>query len=201
MEHSESGEKTGYGTALFYLCISNMVVASGMILGVGLMKFHGVNGHTYDYHGEVFAHWDGQWYKLIADKGYSYDASTHSSVAFFPAYPLLGRALSRATRLSPEVSLAVISNLSLLFSFILFAKYLDIRSVYTERTGRQYSLLCLGMLPPTFFFRMAYSESLFLLITLSILYTVERRYPPVIAAILIGLGTATRPVGVCFLHG
>ena len=39
-------------------------------------------------------HWDGEWYKRIAQDGYFFSIDVQSSAAFFPAYPLLLRGLS-----------------------------------------------------------------------------------------------------------
>src|SRR5207253_861425 len=51
----------------------------------------------------------------------------------------------------------------------------------------------------TFFFRMAYSEGLFLLGCLAALTALQRRWPWWVCAVLIGLTTATRPTGVALL--
>lgn len=186
--------------AFYFLCVSNLIVALGMVAGSALLKKSpGPWGHTFDYHGEVYAHWDGQWYKLIARDGYSYGPFQCSSVAFFPAYPLLGGLASKTTGLPPEISLFIISNLALAGTFVIFAKYLQLRFPEPGSLVRDYSLLCLGIAPPTFFFRMAYSESLFLLVVVAIFYAVKREYPLILIAALIGLATAIRPVGIGLL--
>jgi hypothetical protein len=38
---------------------------------------------------------DSNWYQEIANDGYQYDVSRRSNVAFFPAYPMTARLLSR----------------------------------------------------------------------------------------------------------
>ena len=60
-------------------------------------------------------------------------------------------------------------------------------------------LLTLGTFPTGFFLRMAYSESLFLLIALLVLYGIERRWSIARIAIVAGLGTAARPVGAALI--
>lgn len=184
------------GNALTYLFISNIVVVFGMLAGTRLLRSPGPWGHTFDYHGEVYAHWDGQWYKSIAARGYSYNPATFSNVAFFPAYPLLGRLVAKATGLEPEVALLIVSNLALASCFVLFPYYFRLRATQSEGLAREYAVLCFGILPTTFFFRMAYSEPLFLFITLATFCAAERKYPLLVVAILVGLATAIRPVGI-----
>jgi Gpi18-like mannosyltransferase len=59
--------------------------------------------------------------------------------------------------------------------------------------------MALGIFPTTFFFRMGQSESLFLLTCVGAMYAMERQAHPLVTALIIGLGTATRPVGILLL--
>jgi hypothetical protein len=61
------------------------------------------------------------------------------------------------------------------------------------------TLLAFGLFPTTFFFRMAYSEGLFLALTLAVMLAVERRTNLWLIALLVGLTTGTRPVGVALV--
>jgi hypothetical protein len=74
-----------------------------------------------------FANWDGEWYLRIAQSGYDYDPSQPSSVAFFPAYPLLARGVSRVLGVDPVVSLLVVSHASLIAAFALTVAYVRLR--------------------------------------------------------------------------
>src|SRR5262245_1539338 len=56
------------------------------------------------------AHWDGIWYQGIAEGGYWFDPQRRSSVAFFPAYPLLGRAVTSVTGLRADLALVLLSQ-------------------------------------------------------------------------------------------
>ena len=58
------------------------------------------------------------------------------------------------------------------------------------------ALAAFALVPCSFFFRLAYSESCFLAVAILCLLAMERRWPVVVVAILVGLCTATRPVGV-----
>jgi len=48
--------------------------------------------------------------------------------------------------------------------------------------------LALGLFPTTFFFRAAYSEALFLLLIVLVLYGLERAWPYLLIALIIGPG-------------
>jgi len=56
--------------------------------------------------------------------------------------------------------------------------------------------LIFALWPTTFFFRMAYAESLFVLSSLVVLYGISRRWASLPLAVLAGLASATRPVGI-----
>ena len=145
-----------------------------------------------------FAAWDGQWYARIATEGYTYSREQASSVAFFPLFPLLAAALMRVTGMSASWALLLVAHVSLIASFVLLARYAAARRP-TSPAGAEYALLAFGLFPTTFYFRMAYSEPLFLLLTLAAMLGMARRWRPVLIAAVIGLATATRPVGVALL--
>jgi hypothetical protein len=62
-----------------------------------------------------------------------------------------------------------------------------------------YTLLLFGILPFTFFFRMPYSESTFLFFCILSFCAIQRRWPLPATALLVGIGSACRPVGVALL--
>ncbi len=171
-------------------------MALGILFGPAL-RDSPARGHTFEYRGEILANWDGQWYKAIAARGYSYDPKAHSSVAFFPAYPLTGRIVARLTGLSTEVALVIISNLSLIITFVIVMHYINNKNLAADedRLGH-FVLLAMSLAPISFFFRMAYSESMFLALTALTLYGIAREWPLIATAAIVGLATATRPVGV-----
>jgi hypothetical protein len=146
-----------------------------------------------------FARWDGQLYKGIVVDGYSYDPDRQSTLAFFPAYPLLGRLLVCITGARPDLALLAVAHLCLASAFILTVAYVRERYKGNPPELAGYVLLALGLWPYTFFFRMAYSEAPFLLWTILALYGIERKWSLAIIALIIGLATATRPVGVGLL--
>ena len=48
----------------------------------------------YEKFAEIFAAWDSGWYWDIARRGYTFNPDAQSSVAFFPLYPMLMRAVA-----------------------------------------------------------------------------------------------------------
>ena len=146
-----------------------------------------------------FAAWDGEWYVRIASAGYSYDPERMSSVAFFPLYPWLAGAIVHTTGMRPEWALLLVSHGALVATFVLSAAYVGRRFPKTGEDLSAWTLLALGLFPTTFYFRMAYTESVFLLVTLLALYGMERGWRPLWVAIVIGLATAARSVGVALV--
>lgn len=146
-----------------------------------------------------FSAQDGGWYKTIATSGYSYDPNRRSVVAFFPLFPLLGAAVIRLTGLEPTWALLVVSHACLAASFVVAAVYLRGRWPSADQTTTSLTLLALGLMPATLFFRMAYSESTFLLLSLLFLLGIQRGCPWLVVALIAGLASASRPVGVALL--
>jgi hypothetical protein len=151
--------------------------------------------------------WDGQWYALIARTGYTYDPERKSSVAFYPAYPLTARAVSDLTGMSVEVALLAVSHFSLMGAMVVFAAYAQLRvggvhnGTHAAVLSRpaMLSLSALAFFPTTFYFRVALSESLFLLLVVLVLYGLERNWPLVLVALLVGMATATKLVGIALI--
>jgi hypothetical protein len=147
------------------------------------------------------ANWDGIWYRGIAERGYWFHPHQRSPVAFFPAYPLLGRAVAAVTGLRADLALVVVSQLCFLATCVMAAAYVRDRFGEPGRAADlpTYVLLAMGLFPAGFFLRMAYSESLFLLLTVLVLYAIQRRWHPLAVALLTGVATAARPTGAALL--
>lgn len=144
------------------------------------------------------ANWDGQWYVRIARDGYSYDREAMSSVAFYPAYPLCGRFVAWVTRLDYDLSLAIVSNVAFFFALLLLQA--SIRRSQNSVPGQaEFAALAMAVFPVSFFFRVAYSDSLFLMLAILTLYGLRRQWPILVVAALVGLTTAARPVGVALV--
>lgn len=157
---------------------------------------------------QSLARWDGQHYRDIAETGYNYTPGERSNVAFFPAYPLLARAVARTCDIDVQAALLAVSNLCFAAALVAMGVYLHrgdgtaqaaLAGLPQPPAASNYALLAMALLPPTFFFRMAYSESLFLLLAIGAMYAIDRSWPLLITAALVGLATSARPVGVAML--
>lgn len=186
------------GTGLYYSSTTSLIVYVGLLASPHL-RASGAGGHQFDSGREAFTNWDGQWYKDVAKSGYRYDPRSRSNVAFFPAYPLVGRAVARLFRISFDWALLITSNVFLLLWFCLMVRYVEVRYASKQQNISEYVIMAMGTLPPTFFFRVAYSESMFLALAILSLYAIARRWPLLVVAAIIGLGTAVRPVGIALL--
>jgi hypothetical protein len=185
--------------ALLCYALTSAIVVLGVAFGHRFLDVRGDRGMNKSSLVSAFANEDGGWYKGIATKGYSYNPERRSSLAFFPLYPLLAASLMRVTALSPEVALLIVSHACLAAAFVLMASYVKQKSDAQPAGLTTYVLLSLGLMPATLFFRMTYSESLFVLLSILALWAMARRWPLPVIALIVGLATAARPVGVGLL--
>lgn len=147
----------------------------------------------------AFANWDGVWYSDIVRQGYTYDPAEGSYVVFFPVYPTLGWIVTKLTGLTAIPALLVVSQVCLLATSGLLLAYVRERHSASSDEAAEMTVLALCGFPATFFFRMAYSESLFCLEVIGILFGMHRRWPLVVLALLIGLASGTRTAGVALM--
>ena len=136
---------------------------------------------------------DSQWYLAIVQHGYHYFGRGHvSAVAFFPVYPLLVAVLQAASGMDVGIAAMIVSNLSFLGALIYLHRLCE--REFGPGVARR-AVFYLAIFPTAFFTFAAYSESLFLLLSISCCYYLrgERWWP---AAILGGLAAATRILGV-----
>jgi hypothetical protein len=186
------------GYALFYYSLTSVVVVLGVVFGnefverPGAIPF-GKRGNAL----AAFARWDGEWYTRIVTEGYTQSPEGRRATVFFPAYPLLGRCLAWATGWRPEMALLVVSHICLVVTFVLAGAYSRLRFPAPDHAAIPgFVLLALGLFPPSCFFRMAYTESPFLLLTVLVFYGMERRWPLGMIAVLVGAASSVRAVGV-----
>lgn len=150
---------------------------------------------------------DGHHYRNIVENGYAYDPDTRSNVAFFPWFPCSAWFVKQATGLGATTALLLTSNAYLLGAFMLFAGYLQHRRQplpQPQLPDGSYSIAeaalpAFAFFPTTFFFRMLYAESSFLMLALLAMYGMARRWPLLVIALAVGAATATRPVGAALL--
>lgn len=183
-------------TGFLAYCLTSLPVVLGALFGTEFL--HPRNDTSVSPLDPIFAcvRFDACHYMDIVRDGYSYSPTRPSRVAFFPAYPMLSRWLSRSTGLLPEEAALLTSQLALLGAFVLLVRYVRLRWPEATAGQREFVLLVFGLWPLGLFFRMPYTESLFLCGTLAVLYGVARAWPLLPLALLTGSVTAVRPVGV-----
>ena len=149
--------------------------------------------------GSAFTNWDGNWYARIAAGGYAYNPNGQSRAGFFPLYPLAGAALSWLTGLRTSWALVVVSHLSFAAACCVAARYFSARAPHDQPAVATYALISLGVFPSGFFFRVGYSEALFLLLIALTLYGIQRRWPLLLVAGIVGAATAVRLPGLALV--
>lgn len=118
--------------------------------------------HTFK---QEWLQWDTAHYMGIAQNGYD----RHWRAAFFPLYPLLERIGSFAVH-SPFLVGLVVSNIANLG--LLMVLYQLVKEDFGHHRARN-AVLYLSIFPSAFFFAAAYTESLFLLLTLLSFYQIR----------------------------
>lgn len=142
--------------------------------------------------------WDGAWYLQIAEHGYSYHPHQQSSVAFFPLYPLVVRAVSWFLPGGTPLAAISVTTISGAVALTLFHRWCARRmSVAAARTA----VVLLAVYPYAWFlYGAAYSDALFLSLALAAFLVLEDDHP-VWAGLLGALATAARPTGFAVLVG
>ena len=141
---------------------------------------------------EPWAHWDGVWFIRIASGGYGSHTSTQ---AFFPLYPLLLRVFAPAAAHS-----YVIAGVAISVACYAGAMALLYRLANDEAGARValWSVVFISVFPMALFFQAVYSESLFLLLTLSS-FAAARRGRWALAGLAGFLAVLTRSAGLLLL--
>ena len=145
----------------------------------------------------IWSHWDGEHYVILAMGGYLHPPD-NVSPAFFPLYPLLLRSFAELfggpiSREALSVWGPLISLLFLPFAFY-FIYHIALEG-WGERVARG-TVLILAFFPTTFFLNAAYTESLFLALSAGSMWAMRVRKDLLIACVLAGFAAATRNVGI-----
>jgi hypothetical protein len=132
---------------------------------------------------------DAIWFLRIASRGY---APTDGSAAFFPLYPLASKVVAFFTGGHPLLGATLVSNASLFGAMLVL--YALVTLEYSEAHARK-AVAYLAVFPTAFFLVAPYSESLFLLLSVSAFWF-ARRDRWALAALLALLAALTRSIGV-----
>jgi hypothetical protein len=202
----EDGKRAYYGGAVFVLVVCAVsrlfYLAAGALLVavVPVSPFHRRSADVPFGTTNIWTHWDGEHYAMLASDGYL-NPPHEVSPAFFPLYPLLVR--SAATLFGGPLSTEALGLWGVLLSLLLFPVglyfvYKIAESGWGEGVARA-SVLLLAFFPTSFFFNAAYTESLFLALSAGSLWAARVRKDLLLACLFAGLATATRNVGVFLL--
>ncbi|MEG4634193.1 mannosyltransferase family protein [Microcoleus sp. AR_TQ3_B6] len=144
---------------------------------------------------ELFSHWDSKWYIEIANLGYSYANDGHGhSVAFYPLFPLLIRALM-TLGMRADAAGVLINSSAFLAALVLVYFWVEERY---DAGAAKWTTAVLAWCPFSLFCTVVYTEGLFLFLTASALRAFERgEY--IWAAFWGALATATRGPGVVLI--
>lgn len=139
------------------VCAASLWVESGSLAGFG--------GALWD---RLFP-WDAHHYLYLIDNGYVATGEESLFIVFFPLYPMVCRRIVRLTGVSATAAALAVSNLSLLGGGAAMYRLGEL-----DGRGRR-AMLLMMFCPMTYFFSIAYSESLFLLVTLLAVLCARRR--------------------------
>jgi Gpi18-like mannosyltransferase len=154
---------------------------------------------------ELFTHWDGEHYRNIVSKGYSYTSdlfyggykysnNSQHNIAFFPVYPLAVKSLM-LIGIPFDIAGTLISNMCFLSALCIL--YLWINKTYSRSVAR-WTTAVMAWFPMSLFCSVTYTESCFLLLTIATLMCFENRQY-VRASFLGMLATSTRPPGLVLI--
>jgi Gpi18-like mannosyltransferase len=176
-----------------------VLAVRALILGIGLLSIHLAPETVKPMNREhPWIAWDAQHYFRIAAEGYPQtktgqpyrDVTTFMLIAYFPAVPLVARALAEVLPIG--FTLVSFSNLCSLAGFIFCYDWAR------RLAGRRAATICvllIAVFPGAVSFAAGMTEGPFFLLVSLALWLLERqRYWP--AAIAAGIATAMRPTGV-----
>ncbi|MEI7890846.1 MAG: hypothetical protein WCI36_02660 [bacterium] len=136
--------------------------------------------------------WDSFWYTSISRHGYTFSEQKNSSIAFFPLYPMVIRAVRTITRLPQDY---ISFGLNIIFSF-LSSLYLYRLARFDYNEKKSLAILVVFLFfPPAYFFVSGYPEALFVLLGIASLYFARKGHWAK-AGIASGLLAITKPYGI-----
>jgi hypothetical protein len=145
---------------------------------------------------QIFAAWDSGWYFDIASHGYYFNPNGQSSVAFFPLYPMLMRAVAWPFGGTDRaIWLAGIFIAAASFALALFEVHRLTERIFKDRETARRAVLYLAVFPFSLFFTRVYAESVFLLMSvLAVSRAYDNRWWQ--AGLWGALATLARPNGM-----
>lgn len=184
-----------YLSALLIFVASRLAVVAGVFAGNHLTR-NTIPGQWDAGDAWYFRllRWDSGWYLNIVDHGYTYspDSTVHSTVAFYPLYPMASLAVKALLGVSTPVALLLVADAAALTVALLLTKVA--RDQLDDRTALiSVAFFCFA--PMSLFLSAGYSEPLCLVCVLTgWICLTDKRF--VAAALMIALALATRSVGI-----
>ena len=151
------------------------------------------------------ARWDGVWFLTIAHHGYALSGQAAARAAFYPVYPL---AMSALGALHVPLVLAGVLVSLVAFAAALYGLHRLTELELGSREAARGAVLLLGLFPMAFYFSAVYSESLYLALSIGVLWS-ARRGRFALACVLACVAGATRntgvllalPIAILYLYG
>jgi hypothetical protein len=144
----------------------------------------------------VCNYFDGWFFRDITEYGYWVHEDKQSAIAFFPGQPLAAIFLTWLTGWPHLVTLPLVSNAAFVVALALISALVRTRWPDQSIGTRVTVLAVLAFYPAGLYFRIAYSESLFLAVTALLLLGFAKRWPLWVLALVAGASTGVRAVGV-----
>lgn len=196
----DAGLRPGLRYCLWVFLGVRIAVSLLSVIGVGSIPLHkaGVDipgwptpAITAGWHNAFAAleRQDALWFFRIAESGYH---AGDGSAAFFPLYPLLVRAVSVLTGGSMLAAGILVSNISFLGALLVLHSLTALE--FSEGHART-TVLLVAIFPTSFFFLAPYSESTFLLLSVTAFWC-ARRDRWALAALAAALAAMTRSIGI-----
>ncbi len=170
----------------------------GLLLAVGFSSVHfsTYKGGTCLTKKQLpYYRWDSFWYTSIARHGYTFSEAKNSSIAFFPLYPLVIKAVYSVSHLRED---RLSFGLNIFFSFLAVLFLYRLAKIdYPEKTSLVVALVFL-FFPPAYFFLSGYPDVLFALLAILSLYFARKKEWGKTGAAA-GLLAITKPYGIFML--
>jgi hypothetical protein len=186
------------------LWVSRLLVWAAGLGAIAIWGIHATHEHAFDVQGLTrpwgsfmntlvapAARWDTVWFVGIARDGYGDSSNTP---AFFPLYPMSVRAVAWVT------GAPLLAGIALSFACFLvaLAAFHRLAVIEVGPEGARWAVWALALFPGSLWFSAAYSESLFLMVSVGAVLC-ARRGCFAWAGVLGALGAATRSAGVLLM--
>lgn len=138
--------------------------------------------------------WDAPHYIYLAQDWYTNLGDEANFIVFFPLYPILLKPF--VSFFNPVWSGIILSSLFFILGGIMFYKL--VKDQFSEKIAKR-ALVFLSCFPTSYFFQAPYTESLFLLMSVSAFYFVSVKNNFLLSGVALGLAALARPVGILLL--